>query len=148
MFPLSSHGAGGCGWRRCAHAGGDFRPHSAHPYYWIFGERHRINQPQRETTGPLCFLWRVLCKKTTLHLPHHTCKSIVLYLTSRCASRLKVVNTVLQNTSSGGFCSNDGIIHMTLPSLPFGGVGRFVFWRYGCTSLSAFVSKVILPANI
>lgn len=34
-----------------------------------------------------------------------------------------VVNTVLENTSSGGFCSNDGIVHMTLPGLPFGGVG-------------------------
>lgn len=29
----------------------------------------------------------------------------------------------MENTSSGGFCSNDAIIHMTLPSLPFGGVG-------------------------
>lgn len=37
---------------------------------------------------------------------------------------LKVVNTVLEKTSSGGFCSNDGIVHMTLPTLPFGGVGR------------------------
>ncbi|XP_053708754.1 aldehyde dehydrogenase family 3 member B1 [Synchiropus splendidus] len=34
-----------------------------------------------------------------------------------------VVNTVLDKTSSGGFCSNDGIVHMTLPGLPFGGVG-------------------------
>lgn len=30
---------------------------------------------------------------------------------------------VLENSSSGGFCSNDGIVHMTLPGLPFGGVG-------------------------
>ena len=36
----------------------------------------------------------------------------------------KVVKTVLEKTSSGGFCSNDGIVHMTLPSLPFGGVGK------------------------
>ncbi|KAM9780527.1 aldehyde dehydrogenase family 3 member B1 [Neosynchiropus ocellatus] len=34
-----------------------------------------------------------------------------------------VVSTVLDKTSSGGFCSNDGIVHMTLPGLPFGGVG-------------------------
>lgn len=46
-------------------------------------------------------------------------------LTSRCPSgSLKDTNTVLEKTSSGGFCSNDGIIHMTLPGLPFGGVGR------------------------
>lgn len=45
----------------------------------------------------------------------------------RCASPrtflLKVVHKVLEKTTSGGFCSNDGIVHMTLPSLPFGGVG-------------------------
>lgn len=37
---------------------------------------------------------------------------------------LKVVKTVMEKTSSGGFCSNDAIVHMTLPSLPFGGIGR------------------------
>lgn len=31
---------------------------------------------------------------------------------------------MLEETSSGGFCSNDGIIHMAIPTLPFGGVGR------------------------
>lgn len=36
---------------------------------------------------------------------------------------LKLVKTVMEKTSSGGFCSNDGIIHMALPGLPFGGVG-------------------------
>nr|XP_020509746.1 aldehyde dehydrogenase family 3 member B1 [Labrus bergylta]XP_020509747.1 aldehyde dehydrogenase family 3 member B1 [Labrus bergylta] len=34
-----------------------------------------------------------------------------------------IVNKVLENTKSGGFCSNDGIVHMTLPTLPFGGIG-------------------------
>lgn len=36
----------------------------------------------------------------------------------------QVVNQVLARTSSGGFCGNDGFMHMTLPGLPFGGVGR------------------------
>uniref|UniRef100_A0A8C9TJP9 Aldehyde dehydrogenase n=1 Tax=Scleropages formosus TaxID=113540 RepID=A0A8C9TJP9_SCLFO len=31
---------------------------------------------------------------------------------------------ILEQTSSGGFCSNDGIVHMCLPGLPFGGVGN------------------------
>ncbi|XP_063079838.1 aldehyde dehydrogenase family 3 member B1 [Engraulis encrasicolus] len=35
----------------------------------------------------------------------------------------KVLSQVFDNTRSGGFCSNDGIVHMTLPTLPFGGVG-------------------------
>ncbi|KAJ1168746.1 hypothetical protein NDU88_000660 [Pleurodeles waltl] len=35
----------------------------------------------------------------------------------------KVVDDVLQQTSSGVFWSNDGMMQMTLPSLPFGGIG-------------------------
>lgn len=38
--------------------------------------------------------------------------------------RPQVVKRVLAQTSSGGFCGNDGFMHMTLASLPFGGVGR------------------------
>jgi len=36
----------------------------------------------------------------------------------------QVVNQVLERTSSGGFCGNDTLMHVTLPSLPFGGIGR------------------------
>ncbi|NXQ85852.1 AL3B1 dehydrogenase, partial [Nyctibius grandis] len=35
----------------------------------------------------------------------------------------KVVNQVLERTSSGGFCGNDTLMHVTLTSLPFGGIG-------------------------
>lgn len=35
----------------------------------------------------------------------------------------QVVKRVLERTSSGGFCANDTIMHMTIPSLPFGGIG-------------------------
>ncbi|XP_069047412.1 aldehyde dehydrogenase family 3 member B1 [Lepisosteus oculatus] len=42
----------------------------------------------------------------------------------------KVVNTVLEHTTSGGFCSNDGMVHMSLPSLPFGGIGSSGMGRY------------------
>ncbi|XP_054464294.1 aldehyde dehydrogenase family 3 member B1 [Anoplopoma fimbria] len=54
-------------------------------------------------------------------------KALALYVFSDESS---VVNTVLENTSSGGFCSNDGIIHMCLPTLPFGGVGTSGFGSY------------------
>ncbi|KAM4899428.1 aldehyde dehydrogenase family 3 member B1-like isoform 2-T2 [Sylvia borin] len=36
----------------------------------------------------------------------------------------KVVNQVLERTSSGGFCGNDTLTHVTLTSLPFGGIGN------------------------
>ncbi|XP_055669354.1 aldehyde dehydrogenase family 3 member B1 [Falco peregrinus] len=35
----------------------------------------------------------------------------------------KVVKQVLERTSSGGFCGNDTLMHVTLTSLPFGGIG-------------------------
>lgn len=38
----------------------------------------------------------------------------------------QVIKQVLARTSSGGFCGNDGFMHMTLSSLPFGGVGRWL----------------------
>lgn len=48
----------------------------------------------------------------------------VAVIKSQYSCFFKAINTVLEKTSSGGFCSNDGILHMTLPGLPFGGVGR------------------------
>ncbi|XP_069485028.1 aldehyde dehydrogenase family 3 member B1 isoform X2 [Ambystoma mexicanum] len=36
----------------------------------------------------------------------------------------KVVDAVLARTSSGGFCGNDGMMHMSVPTLPFGGIGN------------------------
>uniref|UniRef100_A0A674H7A9 Aldehyde dehydrogenase domain-containing protein n=1 Tax=Taeniopygia guttata TaxID=59729 RepID=A0A674H7A9_TAEGU len=31
---------------------------------------------------------------------------------------------VLEQTSTGGFCGNDTLMHVTLPSLPFGSIAR------------------------
>uniref|UniRef100_A0A8D2BNK1 Aldehyde dehydrogenase n=1 Tax=Sus scrofa TaxID=9823 RepID=A0A8D2BNK1_PIG len=42
----------------------------------------------------------------------------------------QVVKRVLAQTSSGGFCGNDGFMHMTLSSLPFGGVGASGMGNY------------------
>ncbi|OXB52778.1 UNVERIFIED_CONTAM: hypothetical protein H355_007003 [Colinus virginianus] len=42
----------------------------------------------------------------------------------------KVVRRLLERTSSGGFCANDTIMHMTLTSLPFGGIGHSGLGRY------------------
>ncbi|XP_018553863.1 aldehyde dehydrogenase family 3 member B1 [Lates calcarifer] len=63
-------------------------------------------------------------------------KPLALYVFSDESS---VINTVLERTSSGGFCSNDGIVHMTLPGLPFGGVGASGWGSYhGRWSFEAF----------
>ncbi|NXF91233.1 AL3B2 dehydrogenase, partial [Eubucco bourcierii] len=46
------------------------------------------------------------------------------------SSRKQVVNQVLERTSSGGFCSNDTLMHFTLTSLPFGGIGQSGLGHY------------------
>lgn len=63
-----------------------------------------------------------------------------------CVSLFKVINTVLEKTSSGGFCSNDGIVHMTLPGLPFGGVGRCWHGEVRWTTCLHFFPKY--PASL
>ncbi|XP_078512282.1 aldehyde dehydrogenase family 3 member B1-like isoform X2 [Lissotriton helveticus] len=42
----------------------------------------------------------------------------------------KVVDAVMEQTSSGGFCGNDGMMQMSLPSLPFGGIGNSGMGKY------------------
>ncbi len=48
-------------------------------------------------------------------------KPLALYCFSKRQSR---VTKVIENTSSGGVCINDTIMHMANPNLPFGGVGE------------------------
>lgn len=54
-------------------------------------------------------------------------KPLALYVFSRSADRRQ---QILSKTSSGGVCINDTIVHLTAPSLPFGGVGASGFGRY------------------
>ncbi|NWX34526.1 AL3B1 dehydrogenase, partial [Notiomystis cincta] len=42
----------------------------------------------------------------------------------------KIVNQVLERTSSGSFCGNDTLMHVTLTSLPFGGIGNSGLGKY------------------
>jgi len=54
-------------------------------------------------------------------------KPLALYVFSRSADRQQ---QILAGTSSGGVCINDTIVHLTAPTLPFGGVGASGFGRY------------------
>lgn len=47
---------------------------------------------------------------------------------------------MIAETSSGGVTANDVIVHITVPTLPFGGVGKshFVLWPFtGVPSLGS-----------
>ncbi|XP_072550088.1 aldehyde dehydrogenase family 3 member B1 [Salminus brasiliensis] len=75
---------------------------------------------QEEIFGPILPIITVESLEQGIDFVNQREKPLALYIFS---DESQIVNTVLERTSSGGFCSNDGIIHMTLPGLPFGGVG-------------------------
>lgn len=82
---------------------------------------------QEEIFGPILPILTVESLEQGIEFVNRKEKPLALYVFSEESS---VVNTVLENTTSGGFCSNDGIVHMTLPSLPFGGVGASGWGSY------------------
>ncbi|MDJ0621024.1 MAG: aldehyde dehydrogenase [Calothrix sp. MO_192.B10] len=61
---------------------------------------------------------------------------LALYLFSR---NQNIQKQVLKSTSSGGVCINDTMMHFSLPSLPFGGVGNSGIGKYhGKASFDTF----------
>uniref|UniRef100_A0A8C9P4G4 Aldehyde dehydrogenase domain-containing protein n=1 Tax=Spermophilus dauricus TaxID=99837 RepID=A0A8C9P4G4_SPEDA len=73
---------------------------------------------QEEIFGPILPLVTVRSLDEAIDFINRREKPLALYAFSNSSQR------VLAQTSSGGFCGNDGFMHMTLASLPFGGVGR------------------------
>ncbi|KAM6905646.1 aldehyde dehydrogenase family 3 member B1 [Xenentodon cancila] len=80
-----------------------------------------------EIFGPILPILTVESLEKSIELLRGKEKPLALYVFSDESS---VVKTVMEKTSSGGFCSNDAIIQMTLPSLPFGGVGASGWGSY------------------
>ncbi|XP_056609746.1 aldehyde dehydrogenase family 3 member B1 [Triplophysa dalaica] len=75
---------------------------------------------QEEIFGPILPILTVKSLDEGINFVNEREKPLALYVFS---DEIQIVTTVLERTSSGGFCSNDGIVHMSLPGLPFGGVG-------------------------
>ncbi|XP_075998951.1 aldehyde dehydrogenase family 3 member B1 isoform X2 [Genypterus blacodes] len=80
-----------------------------------------------EIFGPILPIMTVDSLEKGIDFINQREKPLALYVFS---DESPVVNTVLENSSSGGFCANDGIVHMTLPGLPFGGVGASGWGSY------------------
>uniref|UniRef100_A0A8D1KNX9 Aldehyde dehydrogenase domain-containing protein n=1 Tax=Sus scrofa TaxID=9823 RepID=A0A8D1KNX9_PIG len=76
---------------------------------------------QEEIFGPILPILNVRGLDEAIDFINRREKPLALYAFS---NNSQVVKRVLAQTSSGGFCGNDGFMHMTLSSLPFGGVGR------------------------
>ncbi|XP_004713785.2 aldehyde dehydrogenase family 3 member B1 [Echinops telfairi] len=75
---------------------------------------------QEEIFGPILPLVTVRGLDEAVDFITRREKPLALYTFS---NNSQVVKRVMAATSSGGFCSNDGFMHLTLETLPFGGVG-------------------------
>lgn len=94
---------------------------------------------QDEIFGPLFPIINIDCVDEAVEFINQKEKPLALYIFSADKSS---VNTLLENTSSGGVCVNDTIMHLTLHSLPFGGVGLSGMGAYhGKYSFDTFVHK-------
>uniref|UniRef100_A0A663LZE5 Aldehyde dehydrogenase n=1 Tax=Athene cunicularia TaxID=194338 RepID=A0A663LZE5_ATHCN len=82
---------------------------------------------QEEIFGPILPIVVVANMDEAIDFINARSQPLVIYAFS-CDS--KVVNQVLERTSSGGFCGNDTLMHVTLTSLPFGGIGNSGLGKY------------------
>ncbi|XP_015424440.1 PREDICTED: aldehyde dehydrogenase family 3 member B1 [Myotis davidii] len=86
---------------------------AAAPTGWDLG-------PWAEIFGPILPIVTVRSLDEAIDFINRREKPLALYTFSNSS---QVVKQVLARTSSGGFCGNDGFMHLILASLPFGGVG-------------------------
>ncbi|XP_019402883.1 PREDICTED: aldehyde dehydrogenase family 3 member B1-like [Crocodylus porosus] len=82
---------------------------------------------QEEIFGPILPIVTVPNLEEAIELINAQKQPLAVYVFS---SNKKVVKQVLEQTSSGGFTSNDTIIQTTLITLPFGGIGPSGLGKY------------------
>ncbi|XP_051966376.1 aldehyde dehydrogenase family 3 member A2 [Xyrauchen texanus] len=82
---------------------------------------------QEEIFGPLLPIVTVNDLSEAIHFINGREKPLALYVFSY---DKKVINRMLMETTSGGVTVNDVMMHYTLNSLPFGGVGNSGMGRY------------------
>jgi aldehyde dehydrogenase (NAD+) len=74
-----------------------------------------------ELFGPLLPVLRVNDLKEAIERINQRPKPLALYLFSK---QRDAQQQILERTSSGGVCFNDVVMHVSVPDLPFGGVGN------------------------
>ncbi|KAG7484096.1 hypothetical protein MATL_G00045380 [Megalops atlanticus] len=82
---------------------------------------------QEEIFGPLLPILTVSGLDEAIRFINDREKPLALYVFS---SKKQVIKRMLAETSSGGVTANDVLMHFTIPSLPFGGVGNSGMGRY------------------
>ncbi|XP_036379653.1 aldehyde dehydrogenase, dimeric NADP-preferring-like [Megalops cyprinoides] len=82
---------------------------------------------QEEIFGPLLPIVTVSGLEEAIRFINDREKPLALYVFS---SKKQVIKRMLAETSSGGVTANDVLMHFSVPSLPFGGVGNSGMGRY------------------
>uniref|UniRef100_A0A8C8E5Q1 Aldehyde dehydrogenase n=1 Tax=Otus sunia TaxID=257818 RepID=A0A8C8E5Q1_9STRI len=80
---------------------------------------------QEEIFGPILPIVVVANMDEAIDFINARPRPLAIYAFS-CDSKVRV----LERTSSGGFCGNDTLMHVTLTSLPFGGIGNSGLGKY------------------
>jgi aldehyde dehydrogenase (NAD+) len=94
---------------------------------------------QEEIFGPILPMVEYGDLTEAINLINSRPKPLALYLFSQDKAKQ---TRVLENTSSGGVCINDTVVHISVRDLPFGGVGDSGIGRYhGKTSFDIFSHK-------
>ncbi|XP_030238983.1 aldehyde dehydrogenase family 3 member B1 isoform X2 [Drosophila navojoa] len=75
---------------------------------------------EEEIFGPILPIYTVENAYDAIKFINAREKPLVLYVFS---NSKKLINEFKKNTTSGGFCSNETIMHVGVDTLPFGGVG-------------------------
>jgi acyl-CoA reductase-like NAD-dependent aldehyde dehydrogenase len=94
---------------------------------------------QEEIFGPILPIITVRNVDEAIEFINEREKPLALYIFS---NNRRVVNQILEQTSSGGVTVNDCLLHVTLDTLPFGGVGNSGTGRYhGQYSFNTFTHE-------
>jgi aldehyde dehydrogenase (NAD+) len=94
---------------------------------------------QEEIFGPILPVLTIPDLDHAIDFVNSRAKPLALYLFSKSD---EVRERVVEETSSGGVCVNDVVMHMPSPYLPFGGIGPSGMGQYhGKNSFEAFTHK-------
>lgn len=94
---------------------------------------------QDEIFGPILPVMTYSRVEEAIEFVNNRPRPLALYVFSE---DKRIQRTVLENTISGGGCINDTVTHLTVPGLPFGGVGDSGIGGYhGKHSFDAFSHK-------
>ncbi|XP_070532678.1 aldehyde dehydrogenase family 3 member B1-like isoform X2 [Ptychodera flava] len=94
---------------------------------------------EQEVFGPVLPIMNVSGVQEAIQFINRREKPLAMYVFSH---DKKVIREVIDNTSSGGFCGNDTLLHAGIDTLPFGGVGESGMGGYhGKFSFDTFSHK-------